>query len=382
MRYYKNSNKMRIGFDAKRAFYNQTGLGNYSRDSIRILSHFFQDNDYFLYTPKLIQNNRLSFLDERENCHTRVPFSLVGNLFKKYWRSKNIVKDLIQDEIDIYHGLSHELPLGIEKTKIKSVVSIHDLIFIRYPHLFNTIDRKIYHKKFLSACKRADKIIAISKQTKSDIIEFFNIPENKIKVVYQGCNAIFQKSIPNDQKQKVISKYNLPRNFLLHVSSITERKNLLNILKSIQKINNQHLVIIGDGKSYKNKCLEYIRKHKLSDRVHLIHNINLKEMAAIYQSADIMLYPSLFEGFGLPILEALFSKTPVITSKGGCFSEAGGKHSIYINPLSNKELTQAIIKIQSDKNLSVKMIEEGYQYAQNFTEDKVAKNLFNIYKNL
>ena len=108
---------MRIGFDAKRAFYNQTGLGNYSRDSIRILSHFFQDNDYFLYTPKLIQNNRLSFLDERENCHTRVPFSLVGNLFKKYWRSKNIVKYLIQDELDIYHGLSHELPLGIEKTE-------------------------------------------------------------------------------------------------------------------------------------------------------------------------------------------------------------------------------------------------------------------------
>ena len=373
---------MRIGFDAKRAFYNQTGLGNYSRDSIRILSHFYQDNDYFLYTPKLLQNNSLSFLRNRENCHTRVPFSLVGNLFKKYWRSKNIVKDLIQDEIDIYHGLSHELPLGIEKTKIKTVVSIHDVIFIRYPHLFTTIDRKIYHKKFLSACKRADKIIAISKQTKSDIIKFFDIKENKIEVVYQGCNVIFQKSIPNNEKQEVISKYNLPQNFLLYVSSITERKNLLSILKSINNLNNQHLVIIGDGKTYKRKCLEYIRKHNLQEKVHLIHKINLKEMAAIYQSADILLYPSLFEGFGLPILEALFSKIPVITSKGGCFSEAGGKHSIYINPLSDKELTKAIIKIQSDKYLRAKMIEEGHQYAQNFTDIKVAKNLYNIYKNL
>ncbi|MAO71358.1 MAG: hypothetical protein CMD02_02475 [Flavobacteriales bacterium] len=373
---------MRIGFDAKRAFYNQTGLGNYSRDSIRILSHYYKDNDYFLYTPKLLQNNRLSFIYERENCHTRVPFSLIGNLFTKYWRSKNIVKDLIQDEIDIYHGLSHELPLGIEKTKIKSVVSIHDVIFIRYPHLFTIIDRKIYHKKILSACKRADKIIAISKQTKSDIIKFFNIPENKVEVVYQGCNVIFQKSISKDEKQEVISKYNLPQNFLLYVSSITERKNLLNILKSIHKLNNQHLVIIGDGKAYKNKCLEYIHKHKLKEKVHLIHKIDLKEMAAIYQSADIMLYPSLFEGFGLPILEALFSKTPVITSKGGCFSEAGGKHSIYINPQSEQELTKAIIKIQADKNLRAKMIEEGYKYAQNFTDIKVAKNLFNIYKNL
>ena len=152
---------MRIGFDSKRAFYNQTGLGNYSRDTIRILSqHFSQITITFYILLNLYKTTDYPFYKRENNCHTRVPFSLIGNLFKKYWRSKNIVKDLIQDEIDIYHGLSNELPLGIEKTKIKSVVSIHDLIFIRYPHLFSTIDRKIYHKKFLSACKRSDKIIS------------------------------------------------------------------------------------------------------------------------------------------------------------------------------------------------------------------------------
>ena len=373
---------MKIGFDAKRAFYNQTGLGNYSRDAIRILSKYHPDNDYFLYTPKLLQNNRLTFLQERDNCHTRVPFSFVGNLFKKYWRSKNIVKDLLQDEIDIYHGLSHELPIGIEKTNIKSVVSIHDLIFIRYPHLFSTIDRKIYHNKFLSACKRADKIIAISKQTKSDIIEFFNIPESKIEVIYQGCNKIFQSPVSPQRSKDVLNKYKLPKNYLLNVGTIQERKNLLSILKSIQQLKEQQLVVIGNGKKYKNKCVDYIQKHNLQDRVHFLSGLDLSEMAAIYQNADIMLYPSLFEGFGIPILEALFSKTPVITTKGGCFSEAGGKHSIYINPLSVSELTQAIIKIQSDKNLKEKMIEEGYQYAQNFTDDKVASNLMEVYKSL
>ena len=111
--------EMRIGFDAKRAFYNNTGLGNYSRDSIRILSLLYPDNDYFLYTPKAKKNKRLSFLTNRENTFVRTPFSFVGNLFKKYWRSKDMIKDLLQDEIDIYHGLSHELPLGIEKTNIK-----------------------------------------------------------------------------------------------------------------------------------------------------------------------------------------------------------------------------------------------------------------------
>ena len=174
---------MRIGFDAKRAFLNNTGLGNYSRDTIRVLSNFYPDNKYFLYTPKEKGNSRLAFLDNRNNTFVRTPQSLLNKALKSYWRSKSIVSDLFNNKIDIYHGLSHELPLGIEKTNIKTVVTIHDLIFIRYPHLFRTIDRKIYYKKFNSACHRADKIIAVSQQTKQDIIDFFLIPEEKIEVI-------------------------------------------------------------------------------------------------------------------------------------------------------------------------------------------------------
>ena len=373
---------MRIGFDAKRAFYNNTGLGNYSRDVVRILSKFYPDNFYFLYTPKEKKNSRLNFINNRVNTFVRTPFSFLGNLFKKYWRTSNIVKDLQQDGIDIYHGLSHELPLGIEKTNIKSVVTIHDLIFIRYPHLFSSIDRKIYHKKFQSACKRANKIIAISHQTKNDIIEFFGTDENKIEVVYQGCNNVFQSKIPKKRIEEICKKYNLPEKFILNVGTIEERKNLLTILKSIKELPKQHLVVIGNGKEYKNKCLQYIREHNLQDRVSFLSGIESEEMAAIYQKSEIMIYPSVFEGFGIPILEALFSKTPVITSQGGCFSETGGEHSIYINPLSVSEITSAITKITTDTNLRNTMIEKGYNYAQNFTDKKVAQNLIDIYKNL
>ena len=372
--------EMRIGFDAKRAFYNNTGLGNYSRDSIRILSLLYPENDYFLYTPKA--NKQISFLKNKKNILVRTPSSFVGNLFKKYWRNKNIIKDLVQDEIDIYHGLSHEIPLGIEKTNIKSVVTIHDLIFIRYPHLFSSIDRKIYHKKFQSACKRANKIIAISHQTKNDIIEFFGTDENKIEVVYQGCNNVFQSKISKKRIEEICKKYNLPEKFILNVGTIEERKNLLTILKSIKELPKQHLVVIGNGKEYKNKCLQYIREHNLQDRVSFLSGIESEEMAAIYQKSEIMIYPSVFEGFGIPILEALFSKTPVITSQGGCFSETGGEHSIYINPLSVSEMTSAITKITTDTNVRNTMIEKGYNYAQNFTDKKVAQNLIDIYKNL
>ncbi len=374
--------EMRIGFDAKRAFYNSTGLGNYSRDSIRILSLLYPENYYFLYTPKAKENIQISFLKNKENILVRTPFSFVGNLFKKYWRSKNIIKDLVQDEIDIYHGLSQEIPLGIEKTNIKSVVTIHDLIFIRYPHLFSSIDRKIYHKKFQSACKRANKIIAISRQTKNDIIEFFGTDENKIEVVYQGCNNVFQSKISRKRIEEICKKYNLPEKFILNVGTIEERKNLLTILKSIKELPKQHLVVIGKGKEYKNKCLQYIREHNLQERVSFISAIELEEIAAIYQKSEIMIYPSFFEGFGIPILEALFSKTPVITSQGGCFSETGGDHSIYINPLSVSEITSAITKITTDTNLRNTMIEKGYNYAQNFTDKKVAENLQKVYTSL
>ncbi|MBT3417610.1 MAG: glycosyltransferase family 4 protein [Flavobacteriales bacterium] len=373
---------MRIGFDAKRAFFNSTGLGNYSRDSIRVLSKHFPLNQYFLYTPKAKENIRLSFLQNRENTFVRTPFSFLGNLFKNYWRTSDIVKDLQQDEIDIFHGLSHELPLAIEKTNIKSVVTIHDLIFIRYPHLFSAIDRKIYLKKFQSACNRADKIIAISQQTKSDIIEFLKIEATKIEVVYQGCNKVFQSSISEEKIIEVFKKYKLPQNFLLNVGTIEERKNLLTILKSIKELPTQQLVVIGKGTDYKNKCQKYISDNNLQNRITFLSGLELEEMAAIYQKAEIMIYPSVFEGFGIPILESLFCKTPVITSKGGCFSETGGNHSIYINPLSVSEITAAITTVKSDSKLRQQMIEEGYKYSQNFTDEKVAQNLHKIYTSL
>ena len=373
---------MRIGFDAKRAFLNNTGLGNYSRDAIRVLSNFYTDNKYFLYTPIEKKNIRLSFLDDRINTFVRSPETLINKALKSYWRSKSIVRDLFTNKIDIYHGLSHELPLGIEKTKIKTVVTIHDLIFIRYPHLFRTIDKKIYYKKCKSACKRADKIIAISQQTKQDIIDFFYIPEERIEVVYQGCNAIFHHPIADKTKQAVKVKYNLPNDYLLSVGAIEDRKNLLTILKTLKELPNQKLVVIGKGKAYRIKCLRFISKHKLSNRVLFLSELNLSEMAVIYQNAQILIYPSIFEGFGIPILEALFSNTPVITSKDGCFSEAGGSSTKYINPLSVEQMKEAILEILNSKELQKKMKTNGLEHAQNFTDDKIANNLMTVYKTL
>ena len=370
---------MRIGFDAKRAFSNFTGLGNYSRDTIRILEKFYPKNQFYLFTPNSKLNKRLDFINKKENIHTVSPNNFFDKTFKSLWRSKNIVRDIIKHKIDIFHGLSHELPIGIEKTNIKTVVTIHDLIYLRYPKLFTKIDRKIYDKKFRSACERADKIIAVSKQTKSDIIEFFNINQDKIDVVYQGCNQVFKTKKSEDKISNIKNKYSLFDNYLLYVSSIEERKNLLTLLKVLKNLPDRNLVIIGDGLSYKKKCLDFIQHNKLEKRVKILSGLDLFEMSCIYQKAEMMIYPSVFEGFGIPILEALNSQIPVITTKGGCFSEAGGKNSLYVDPLSIDSISDAIIKIEQDQNLKDKMIEEGHKHAQKFNDETIAINLMKIY---
>tara|TARA_B110000003_G_scaffold169287_1_gene169132 strand:- start:316 stop:1437 length:1122 start_codon:yes stop_codon:yes gene_type:complete len=373
---------MKIGFDSKRAFLNNTGLGNYSRDTIRVLKNFYIDNIYYLYTTKKTRNSRLTFLEDSKNTLICTPKSLFNKVLKSYWRSFSIVSELLNQEIDIFHGLSNEIPFGIEKTNIKTVVTIHDLIFIRYPNLYNTIDRNIYFKKFKSACDRASKIIAISKQTKKDIIEYFLVSEEKIEVVYQGCNKVFQNDINKKRKDEISIKYNLPKEYLLYVGTIEVRKNLLTVLKVLKELPKKKLVVIGNGKAYKQKCLQFISEYRLKDRVTIINKIDINEMAAIYQNAKLFIYPSIFEGFGIPIIEALFSKIPVITSKEGCFSEAGGPHSMYIDPMSENEIKDAINEIENSNKLREKMIKEGYKYAQRFKDEEIAKNLMVVYKNL
>ena len=358
---------MKIGFDAKRAFFNLTGLGNYSRDTIRILGQYFTGNEYLLYTPKKTTNDRLSFLKNKSIYQVKEPKSLLGKVFTSWWRTSQLTKELVKDKVNIFHGLSHELPLGIENTSIKSVVTIHDLIFIRYPSFFKGIDRKIYLKKFKHACRVADKIITVSEQTKRDVIEYFGTSANKIEVVYQGCNQVFQSQLPEKNLKKISQDLQLPSNYLLYVGTIEERKNLMTLLNCLKEMPNQQLVVVGNGGAYKEKCLNYINKNKLEGKVQFLANLNLTELAGVYQQAEVMIYPSIFEGFGIPILESLFSKTPVITSKGGCFKEAGGKSSIYIDPMNPQEMTNAIQRDLSDEELKSKMVKEGYAYAQNFT---------------
>ena len=137
---------MKIGYEAKRIFHNKTGLGNYSRDVIRVLSTYYSDNSYFLYNPK--KSDQFLFESNNSTVFQKLPRTEFTKKFRNYWRQKGIVNDLKKDNITLFHGLSGELPIGLKANNIKSIVTIHDLIFMRYPKLYSYFDRKIHFLKF------------------------------------------------------------------------------------------------------------------------------------------------------------------------------------------------------------------------------------------
>jgi glycosyltransferase involved in cell wall biosynthesis len=382
---------MRIAFDAKRAFHNGTGLGHYSRTLINSLAKDFPDNEYLLLNP----NAGKFFIERAKNIHEVRPNNWFHKKFSGLWRSRNCTKDLQRLKADLYHGLSHEIPYGIKKTGIPTVVTMHDLIPERHPEQYALWDAAIYRKKSRYACETADRIIAISEQTKQDIIHYYQIDPNKIRVCYQSCNPAFAQHITEEEKKRIQKKYELPSKFFLSVGSIIERKNLLNVCKALSLVPQEHrlpLVVIGNGGAYKKKVLAYLQESGLTQQVIFLSDdprfkndigyTMAADFPAIYQLASVLLYPSYFEGFGIPVLEGLWSRVPVITSNVSCLPEAGGKGAYYVNPDKPEEIAEGLQRIISEASLAKTLIELGWEHAQSFTPEKAAECVMNVYNEL
>ena len=370
---------MKIGFDAKRAFNNQRGLGNYSRDTIRILTSLAPENQYVLFTPSIDPNIEFHCPEKA----TTLSSGKSTKLSQALWRTFGITKEAEKLGLDIYHGLSHELPSGIEKTNIRTVLTMHDMLFVKHPEMFPAFDRMMYRKKYLHSCHVADRIIAVSEQTKRDILEFTDMDKNNIEVVYQGCRSEFKAKVTEEQKKQLKQKYHLPDHFLLNVAAIEPRKNQMLILKALVtgKID-MPLVIAGKKTDYHKELLAYIEQHGLQSRVTVLPDIPDADLPALYQSASLFVFPSLYEGFGIPIVEALESGLPVVAATGSCLEESGGPDSIYVSPHDENELAERIRQLLDDKTKQETMIQRGHEYAKRFSDDAICQQITRIYNNL
>ncbi len=362
---------MKIAYDAKRFFHNTSGLGNYSRDLVRILSEYSPNNDYFLLHKN--QSDRGKKILVQENVHFRATTK------GQFSRQLKMGKDAQNLGADIFHGLSGELPLKWTTQPIKKVVTIHDLIFERYPEYYSWLDRKIHFWKFKKACEQADIIIAISEQTKRDIIEFLGVAEDKIRVIYQGCHKAFKKTPCEETMVEVKQKFSLPERFVLSVGTIEERKNLFRTVKAI-KNTNIPLVVVGKKTKYYKKVHQFIRKNKMNEQVIFLDKVSMEELAILYRLADIFVYPSLFEGFGIPIIEALFCETVVVTSNVSCLPEAGGKDTVYVNPLSVEDIRSKIMFLWENEPERIRRAEKGLEFVQKFRDIAIAEDLMKVYQ--
>ncbi|THU40245.1 glycosyltransferase family 4 protein [Niastella caeni] len=383
---------MIIGFDAKRAFQNKTGLGNYSRTLLTSLNEYFPQHQCLLFTPK---RTPLLKTEGSPNLRVITPEWQPAKKFPSLWRSLWMTRDLKKYNIPLYHGLSNELPAGINKTGIRSVVTIHDLIFEMFPHQYDKGEVWVYKKKFRNACQQADAIIATSEHTKTDIINIYKVHPEKVHVCYQSCDVAYGQPLSPVMISQIKKQYHLPETYFLYVGSIIERKNLLTVCKALHALKNKceiPLVVIGEGKQYKKKVQQWLAQHNLLHQVIFLSEMETsknspdyqtgRHFPAIYQGAKAFIYPSMYEGFGIPVLEALHSHIPVITTNSSSLPEVGGDAALYFEPNDVEGLCDALINAAYNDTIRQHCINKAQQQILQFTRQKFAASVLNVYHSL
>ena len=374
---------MKIGFDAKRLFNNFTGLGNYSRFVVNALLDHVPGNEYLLYTPKQRSHPEINTITARKEVSVITPSSLY-TFFKagSIWRTWGIAKEPTVSGINVFHGLSNELPANLP-ARLRKIVTVHDLIFLRFPMFYNPIDVRIYKAKVKAACLSADRIVAISRQTADDVTSLLGVTDAKIDVVYQGCHPQFKRRKSSEEIDAVKQKYNLPDQYILNVGTIERRKNVILVVQALGLLppaSRVPLVILGRETRYKKSVVAAAEQAGTIGSVHFVHNASFQDFPAIYQGAPLFVYPSLFEGFGIPLVEALESGIPAITSKGSCFTEAAGPESVYVDPGDIEAMALHMNRLLSDSALRQRMITSGKKFVEKFSPSLIASQLMTVYR--
>lgn len=372
---------MNIGIDIRPLMTkNRTGVGEYTFELLNALFKIDQTNKYWLFynsyhdieanIPRWTQAN-VRYL------HTRWPNKLF-NAAQKFLNYPKLDK-IFPEKLDYF--LSFNLNFTSLSLNTKFILTIHDLSFIFFPEYFSPKQR-IWHRIISpeKQCRRADIILAPSKNTKRDLIKFFHLPTEKIKVIYPGLSSLFSASITQDRLTAVKKKYNLPDNFILFLGTIEPRKNVLGIIKSFEKATHHlpadcAIVIAGDSGYQADKIKKYVDESLYKNRIKFLNYIEPTDKPPLYTLAKKFIFPSFYEGFGFPVLEAMATNTPVITSAKSSLPEITGDSAILINPNYPKKIAEAILKNFPNKNLTKK---NGPDRATQFSWEESARNLLQL----
>lgn len=355
---------MRIGFDAKRYFHNRTGLGNYSRSLVHALAEHQPQDEFWLFAPGVAHGPALW-----NNLKT---FNAAGKGAR--WRSSGIGRDLQRMDIDVFHGLSNEIPMGLKQKGIPAVVTIHDVIFRRFPGYYRYFDRLMYHWKTAYAVKHADIIVATSQATADDLMKFYRAAADKIEVVCQPIDPSWYTAAAADVPESAP--------YFLYVSSFTGRKNHGTLIEAFSKISRQtdmNLVLAGAAGETLERCRRFVLHEGLQERVRFYPDVAADELQALMQHAAAFVYPSLFEGFGIPLAEAAAKGKPMAVSDIAVFRELAGEAALYFNPNSAEEMGAVMLDAIRSEYQAV--MEQGRQHLLGSLKPAaIADRMMAIYK--
>lgn len=373
-----------IGFDASDANVNNTDLGNYSRFIIDAVAASSPRHCYVrMYVGRREPNVEYDALDCRHNIESMEPDGSIWRKMPAIWRKWRMSKDAARGDVSLFHGLVGELPLGLARRKIRSVVTIHDLAPMRLTSYYNPLERAWYRIKMMYMLRTADRIVAVSDCVKRDLVSYMGVDPDKIDVIYRGCNPLFMRKISDEQLSEVANRYNLPKRYILSVGTQSERKNLRLIIEAMSQLPaDVELVVVGRATSNTSALLHRIKSLGLESRVKMLYGVATQDLPAIYRQAELFVYPSLYDGFATPIIEALTVGVPVVATTGSSLEEAGGANSIYVPVDDYRAMAEALCRVLGDESLREQMSRSGREYASRFRSEVVAYNLLNCYRRI
>jgi len=377
---------MKLYIDGQPLLGNKTGIGHYTNNlinelAIKNISIEIVTNQ--IGNRKLLEEINIINFKNIKLSNKLFPYKVIRRLMN-YNILYGLPIDLLEKKKKSYSVFHATNFITLPTKYAKQVVTIHDLAFMKFP---DVVEKNIYEymmKWVPYSINKADQIIADSIHTKNDILQLFDVPEEKINVVYLAADKRFQKQSVQ-QIQSVRKKYNLAQEYLLYIGTLEPKKNLVTLIDVYHTLKTEYsvqekLVIVG-AKGWKfNPIFEKVQQLQLENDIIFMGYIADEDLPAIYSGATVFTFPSLYEGFGIPLLEAMQCEVPVVAANTSCIPEVVGDAAILADPYDIEKWAESIYQIISDHSLKEELIAKGLEQASKFSWEKVAKETLAVYE--